>query len=618
MQLTIWDVQGNPPKNLNDQVILWRSYAHSNYPNAVAIPTLIEKNAQSLRASYLSLISDISSASIKGRSLIELLKVKSDFSFWWLTYLNEKCNYSKSPHITDIIRFFAFQDWAKENNVSLIRFITTNKKLAQSVKSWCNQWNIKLTLVYVNKSTPKSSIFRRIYQAFPHRLKAFIWLIKNSIDNWSLKGVGVQEWRKTEGKISFVNYLTNLSSKALASGDFESPFWPKLPDALDSNGVKTNWLHIFVKDSSLPNSKRASDAIMSFNNNKNTGQVHVTLYSFLSVSLILKTVFNWLALIKKTLFLEKELSSLSLTKNIWPLLSEDWKNSIYGVSAMNNFLTMNLFASALSKLPVQEKGIYLQENQGWEFGLIHLWKENRHGTLIGFPHSTVRFWDLRYFFDPINYTKAGSEKVPMPDKIACNGELLFNSYKDGDYPLDHLVNVESLRYLYLHNRKGKLRKVASSQGKVLLVVGDYLAANTHRQIDLLERTIGLFKGKINIIFKPHPACSIDVAKYLGLDLQVIRDQTLDQLMDKVDVVYSSAVTSAALDAYCAGLPLVTYLDGETLNMSPLRNMENVTFVSHPTELASFINNLKPQERKTNSSLFYTDPGLPRWKNLLMN
>ncbi|UOG54030.1 hypothetical protein [Leptospira noguchii] len=39
-----------------------------------------------------------------------------------------------------------------------------------------------------------------------------------------------------------------------------------------------------------------------------------------------------------------------------------------------------------------------------------------------------------------------------------------------------------------------------------------------------------------------------------------------------------------MDAYSVGLPVISFLDGETLNMSPLRGSKNVFFVSNLVEL----------------------------------
>ena len=60
-------------------------------------------------------------------------------------------------------------------------------------------------------------------------------------------------------------------------------------------------------------------------------------------------------------------------------------------------LTREAIDNILSNIPKQKVGIYLLENQAWEKSLISSWNKFNHGGLIGVAHSTIRFWDLRYF-----------------------------------------------------------------------------------------------------------------------------------------------------------------------------------------------------------------------------
>ena len=81
-------------------------------------------------------------------------------------------------------------------------------------------------------------------------------------------------------------------------GKYESRYWTKLTDLLDENQHSSNWLHIYVKDSLLPSPKKARDLIQDFNYKKNGNQVHVTLASFLTISLIFRTLKDWYKVLK--------------------------------------------------------------------------------------------------------------------------------------------------------------------------------------------------------------------------------------------------------------------------------------------------------------------------------
>jgi surface carbohydrate biosynthesis protein (TIGR04326 family) len=155
--------------------------------------------------------------------------------------------------------------------------------------------------------------------------------------------------------------------------------------------------------------------------------------------------------------------------------------------------------------------------------------------------------------------------------------------------------------------------------KRLLVVGDYLGINTHKQLHLLERAAHLLRKGTKITIKPHPNCPVNPALNPQLKMNVELRQ-LSELMEEHDLVYSSAVTSAAVDAYCAGLPVVSLLEGGNLNLSPLRNCDGVTFVSNPEDLANLVNHdhIEDSGKVQGEDYFYFDLKLPRWRKLLLD
>ena len=132
------------------------------------------------------------------------------------------------------------------------------------------------------------------------------------------------------------------------------------------------------------------------------------------------------------------------------------------------------------------------------------------------------------------------------------------------------------------------------------------------------RTLVSFPIDIKIIVKPHPACMIDREDYPEIDIKV-SSNPLKDLLGHCDLAYSSAVTSAAVDAYCFGVPVITALDSDALNLSPLRNCDDVCFVSTSEELSEALNSITSRdvgfyEKK---EIFTLDSELPRWKKLLL-
>jgi surface carbohydrate biosynthesis protein (TIGR04326 family) len=272
-------------------------------------------------------------------------------------------------------------------------------------------------------------------------------------------------------------------------------------------------------------------------------------------------------------------------------------------------------------LPKQRIGVYLQENQAWEFAFIHAWKLAGHGQLIGTPHSTIRYWDLRYFFDQRSYERIGSAALPLPDQVALNGHAAREAYRRGNYPINSTVEVEALRYLHLENVSVRENEVHRAEyGRMrILVLGDYVSRNTHLQMSLLEATMPLLPESAIVTVKPHPACPIQPAHYPGLRMELTK-APISQLLTGCSAAYTSAGTSAAADVYCAGVPVVSVFDADTLNQSPLRDRDDVFFVSTPDELASALLSAvtAPRAALGAQNFFNIDSGLPLWRKLLLS
>jgi surface carbohydrate biosynthesis protein (TIGR04326 family) len=245
--------------------------------------------------------------------------------------------------------------------------------------------------------------------------------------------------------------------------------------------------------------------------------------------------------------------------------------------------------------------------------------------LIGAQHTTMLYWDLRYFYDPRSYKQTGGNDLPMPDKVAVNGPASLNACLQAGYPEEDLVEVEALRYLHFGEAKVEVGTVSTPASVFvkdtlrLLVLGDYLISNTQQQMNLLLQAVQSLPAGTVITVKPHPGCPISVVDYPNLCMTVTMEP-IAKLLAECDVAYTSATTSATVDAYCAGVPIVSVLDSNTLNLSPLRGFEGVLFASTPEKLAAALASAAaaPRTRDDRHKFFTLDPELPRWRKLIMD
>ena len=429
--------------------------------------------------------------------------------------------------------------------------------------------------------------------------------------------VGVENWKKSDGKITFISYFSDLGLENIKNNKFESKFWGDLPAKLKDERIETNWLHLNVEKNVLGHPRNAKNFLNKINLESSL-QKHVTLLSFLSLAVVMSTLKDWSVVRDRAKHLEASLKANKKLRIYWPFFSQDWKDSMFGETAIRNLLYFNLFEKAFNLLRLQRKGIYLQENQGWEFALIQAWKKSGHNCLLGFPHATVPYWDLRYFFDTRFHKKNSEYRLPRPNKIVISGPITLNTFVEAGYLKADFVTAEALRYSYLEKVPVVRKKKFFARTMKLLVVGDYLESNTLKQLKVLRESLPLISGKMELVFKPHPGCPIMMGELLKMFARVETNQ-LKQVIEEYQVVYASSTTSAAIDAYCSGIPVVALIDGTQLNLSPLRGLKGVKFVINGKQLGVFLNKAYASKNlNKRKKYFFINKQLPKWKKLIVN
>jgi len=544
---------------------------------------------------------------------------------WAFSQGLEKSNFSENSHLRTMLLLLAFSKWSQRKRWDSVTLFSAQPLLAKCMRSWCAGTRTPFIWRKANKRQATSLSFpRRIFCHLPHPFQALLWLARYLYRRFPLWGTGLRNWRNSRAKTTFINYLFD----ALPAKKFRSQYWGPLPAVLLQQKSGTNWLHLFVEKQRTPKARLIHKQIQAWNQNGNGLQVHVTLDSFLSILCLGQTLRDWLTscCLGWRSGLSRKLPPLGIFQ-IWPLWKEDWKCSLFGKTAMRNLLFLNLFERAFRTLPSQQRGFYLQENISWEYGLIHAWKNNHRGCIYGHPHSSVRFWDLRYFHGRHLYSKKTQHAVPLPDGMVPNGPHARRTLVAAGVPSRMLHGAEALRFRFVNPRDGKrFRKaptkkrstMAGSSKKRLLILGDYSPGLTHFQMNLLVQAMQLLpRSSYSLVVKAHPACPIPPEKFPGL-AWTASFAPLPKLLDSADVIYAGPSTSASLEAFFRRLPVILVLDPEALNLSPLRGVPGTVFVSTPGELvAALLNPVAPKLKGPGpEKFFYLDPRLPRWKKLL--
>ncbi len=614
--MTLWDSSEEPSK-CNGLVYAWRGYAETD--SVYSLLRYVEIYGERLRLKYLTWIHDLGQSQVDCKRLIEHLALGDGFSYWWMTVFAEQDPW-KSSCITDAIRLLALEEIIIQQRPSKLRLVSAKHSLHEALYGLCQNLGIAYEWERIPDKTRQKFNVVNIYHSLPQSIQALISLARLLRARWSLRQADKTGWFNGDKSLFFCSYFFNVDLKLAKEGCFQSRYWENLLDLITKLKLSKNWLQLYYPHDAVPNPGAGLDLLQGFNQRRKDQGFHTFLDAYLSWGIVLRVLKHWvrLALINRSLReMQHQFRPQGSAISLWPVMRAAWLASMRGPIAINNLLWIELFNEVLRNLPRQKMGLYLSENQAWERAFIHAWRKHDHGQLVAVVHSTVRFWDLRHFTDPRTLLLSDPYPMPQADLIALNGRLALDAYLKIDYPKERIIECEALRFGYLSGNwaghpSGKIKK-----GEIkILILGDYKPSSTIKMLKLLEVSLSFMPGPVSFSVKPHPNYLVKSADYPSLHLKVVTE-SLGEIMHEYDIAYSSNMTSGAVDAYLAGLPVVVMLEEEELNFSPLRGQSGVHFVSTPEQLATALKTGGQHQVKyrDHNEFFFLDPELSRWRGL---
>lgn len=602
-------------------IYTWNGYSENQTRKSIL--KFVENSGDRLKCKYLEYIHDIAEFEYNNLKIREHLELKSGLSLWWMSLMAEK-NPWKSPEITDCIRLIAIEEIIRKYSNKEVILSVNNKDLAKALGEMCSKLGIKFFWHPRKNNYFKNIICNDRILSFYSKILGFSYLFYYFISRWSFKEkINKNEILENE-TVFFSSYFYNLDKNMAENGDYYSRQWGKLPQYINDCGHKTFHLENFVRSPDISSPNYAKKLLKSLNTRR-VNRNHVFLDEHLSFRMLRIVFFEYLKLLFTSIdYLKiKEAFDLKRTDlNLWELTKRDWFSSTVGKVAVSNLILIYLFESHLNKISFQKIGFYLCENMGWERALIHAWQNNNHGRLIAVPHATIRFWDLRYFSDKRINMNSDIYSIPVPNNYALNGEEALKFFLENKYPKSKILKSEALRYQFLDNHIPKygnnlINNIQNNnKSKKLLVVGDMSERQTNLMLNELEFLIKNYSFKADITIKPHPVSKIIESNFPLLNLSITHEP-LQDITENFDIVFSSNSTSAGVDCFLMGKKVIIYLDHNTLNFSPLRGIDGITFVSNSNELYTELNSQTTSLHKSNiQEFFWIDKDLPKWKNIL--
>lgn len=576
-------------------VFVWNEFLGDE--NAISLPALVEEKAAFYRAAFLSWTHDFSQTTINGTTLYDYLKLEDQFPFWWTTSLGQRFNINASSSINDVIKSMAFFDYLAQEKLCPISInITTEKdKLGDFFKLWGISKEIKVNvkLIRNTKKRKKSVLAYAIY--------LFRFII------YGLFHSSKKQPRQNE--LVFFDIFTHLKNGA----KFRSNYWTKLVEVLQKNNVQ--WNHLYYKTKDRFSYLNALKRIQLFNAS-NTSHQHQLLEQNFELVDYFKTLSRYFKIRNKAKKIFPQLSKAIVCPNrgidFSPYIIDDLMDSLVGQEALKNCFYSVLMENAVKATPVQAKGIYLQEFQPWEIALVHYWKKTQRNDLIGMPHSTHRYWDLRYFFAEKFFFQYAQDI--FPDHIAVNGDYSTERCLENGYPKAIIKPVEALRYLH-HPNTPVVRKNTEEKRLNILICCDYQTKTSERLFEMVDQATKIGKLKCKVKIRMHPAFPLPTELLSQYGYEISKEEMISALQE-TDWVITSNLSAIAVDGYYQGCNIAQLSDGLYFNLSPLRGVVDDIFFNSSEELNEMF--LKQKQVKKSISYFLIDSKTKKWKNLLFD
>ncbi len=614
--LTVWDSSSDPSARTGT-IIRWNGRAEEGSRHSLL--RYVETHEERLRDRYLSWIHELGETRIDGRRLVDHLAFDDGLSYWWLTRLAEKSPY-KSP-ITDAIRLLALEEMIVRDRPQALRLVSGNPILDETVGALCRNLGIAYEWERVPERPDGTRGLRRVYRQFPHLLQGLGTLVNHLCSRWPLRNADTSGPAPSDRSLLVCSYFVGTQATAAGNGRFASRFWEGIPDLIAKLRLSGTWLQHYSPHDAVPTPRIALEWVRRFNRDQRKQGFHTFVDSYLSLRVVGRVLGRWFTLVRwswRLRAIEHAFRPAGSHLSLWPLMRTEWQTSMRGAAAVDNLLLIELFDAALCHRPRQATGLYLCENLPWERAMIHAWRKYGHGRLIGAAvHVSVRFWDLRYFNDRRTMRSTQAHALPRPDVVALNGKAAVDTCLGAGYSPDDIVECEALRFGTL-TEEAVVATSAPRQGPIkVLILGDYMPGSTLDLMRLLEASAAHLAGRVSYTIKAHPSWPVAATDYPTLALDIVTDP-LPGIVRNFDVAISSNMTSAVLDAYFAGVPVVVKLDDAELNMSPLRGQPGVRFVCTVAELVEALQapNRTAAVNRPQSEFFFIDSALPRWERLL--
>lgn len=562
--LVVWDLPGDSPPG---DVVFWSEYGDGTVES---IPRRIEESEERLRTRLLAALHDVAASPVAGTTLADALEVRPGLSYWWMSLPAAK-RWGGVGSVATAVKLLALADLLHDRTHAVLQVHTTDRSTATVIAALAHRLGLSCSVYGVEGRKWSPLGWLRAFRLLCRSLT----LRHRSISTQAGDG------------LTLFDYLFRVD----ATGDtLSTAYFSPLIELVRERGLALTSVHRFVHHATTPSRRSARALLSGF-----TEPHH--LVDSVTPREALAAVRLYLRIRRQTAKFDPTSTLHGDAALVWPAFADEWEESRYSSHAMSCALVIVRLERLLARLPRQSLGLYVMENQPWEFALHHAWRASGHGTLVGVPHSSIRYWDLRYAVDRRDVEMVGCPWT-RPDLVASNGPLQDAALRTEPALADLARPVEALMYLGLAGRP-------TAMGNRELVLGELDRRTTRRLLEALTSV-----PAERPLYKPHPQNADDSDHSESFETV---NTPLSELLEHVGLVVMGASGTAMLEALTLGVPVVVLLDGSEPDLRPIRDHQAITVTRTADELREALH--RSHHTVPPVDLFRLDPRLLGWRRL---
>jgi surface carbohydrate biosynthesis protein (TIGR04326 family) len=213
-----------------DYTILWDDY--SSRENVISLPEYVELHADRLRLHFAEFVDQVSQTPLNGGTVSELLLIRKDFSYWWMT-LFASTRWDPTSNINHAVKLMAFAEICEKLSATQVSVHLPNARIASAVQTFCATKGIAIAEPLV--------LHKQLKRHLP-RFRAIAAVGKFALTH---RRVNVLD-SKSQSSTLVVDHFVRFNESSIDEGRYDSQYWNALGSdlSLDKHGVR--WAHHFV------------------------------------------------------------------------------------------------------------------------------------------------------------------------------------------------------------------------------------------------------------------------------------------------------------------------------------------------------------------------------------